>query len=125
MGRLGGKQSQLLAHALADDTACASAALCKIREFVANKCSYVRETMQALYQVVNLICHIVTIVIAVLCGCLFILNQAMCVLQAVPIICSIPYNMYNAIFKMSIQLREAVKTTTSVCQIHGHMLLSS
>lgn len=119
------KLPALLTHALSSDTPCASASLCKIREFMANKCSYVRETMQALYQVVNLISHIATIIITVLCGCLFIMNQAMCVLKGIPFICSMPYNMYNAIFKMSIQLWEAVKTTTSVCQIHGHMLLSS
>merc|ERR1712224_1133087 len=43
-----------LTSVLSADTPCASVALCKLHESIANKCSYVRETMQALYQVVNI-----------------------------------------------------------------------
>jgi len=110
---------------LLSSTACSTPMGCKARELIANKCSYVREVLQLIYQVVNLIAHVITIVISVLCGCLFVANQAVCVLASVPFLCSLPYNLYNAIFKMSVQLWESIKSTTSLCQVHGHALLSS
>merc|ERR1712007_6383 len=106
-------------------TACAGSASCFFKGLMANKCSYIRSTLQIIYQAVNVVAHVMAIVMTVLCGCLFIANQAVCVLSAIPYICSTPYNLYNAIFKTSIQLWEAVKSSSTSCQLHAGGSLSS
>jgi len=109
----------------AGGTACRTNSECKIHELIANKCSHTREVTQLVYQAVNLVAHVMTVVITNLCGCLFVGNQAVCVLSSIPVFCSIPYNLYNAVFRMSVQLWEAVKSTTKVCIVHGDISISS
>jgi len=110
---------------VAGGTACRTNSECKIRELIANKCSHTREVTQLVYQAVNLVAHVMTVVITNLCGCLFVGKQAVCVLSAVPVFCSIPYNLYNAVFRMSVQLWEAVKSTTKLCLVHGDISIAS
>merc|ERR1712150_309357 len=88
-------------------TVCGGSASCFFTGLQANKCSYIRSTLQMIYQAVNIVAHVMSTVMTVLCGCLFIANQAVCVLSAISIVCSTPYQLYNAIFKTSIQLWEA------------------
>lgn len=107
------------------DVACASDVSCKVAQLLGNKCSYVRQTLLLVYQAVNIVVHTVTVVISVLCGCLYVHNQAVCVLSGIPPMCSLPYNLYNALFAQSVQLWEAVKASTSMCQLQGDVMIAS
>merc|ERR1712194_215269 len=109
----------------ATDTACQSDADCRHVQLFGNKCSYIRENLMHVYQAVNMVVHVFTVVISVLCGCLYMGKQAVCVLAAVPPVCSLPYNLYNALFAQSVQLWEAIKTASSTCQIHGNVMIAS
>merc|ERR1740117_2736576 len=68
----------------ATDTACQSDADCRHVQIFGNKCSYIRENLMRVYQAVNMVVHVFTVVISVLCGCLYVNKQAVCVLAAVP-----------------------------------------
>eukprot|EP00927_Polykrikos_kofoidii_P086275 TRINITY_DN961_c0_g1_i1.p1 TRINITY_DN961_c0_g1~~TRINITY_DN961_c0_g1_i1.p1 ORF type:complete len:246 (-),score=35.77 TRINITY_DN961_c0_g1_i1:76-813(-) len=104
--------------------ACGSAALCRMTSFSANRCTYARKAMQTVYQGVNLVAHTMTVVMNILCGCIFVQKQAVCALASVPFACSLPYNLYNSMFTMSVQMWEGVKTSTSACMIHGGVTIS-
>merc|ERR1712086_482147 len=104
------EKSGLASLAHATDTACQSDADCRHAQVFGNKCSYIRENLMRVYQAVNMVVHVFTVVISVLCGCLYVNKQAVCVVAAVPPVCSLPYNLYNALFAQSVQLWEAIKT---------------
>merc|ERR1712190_483441 len=107
------------------DTACGSAMACKALELAANKCNYGREGLQAAYEGVNVAAHVMGVVVSLLCGCVYVLGQAVCVLQSVPPVCVFPYNAYSKVFTASVQLWEAVKGATKTCMIHGDVSISS
>merc|ERR1719424_1493214 len=107
------------------DTPCNSQTLCSIDGLVANKCSYMRKGMQLAYQGLNIAVHVMGVLITVLCGCLFILTQAKCILFMVPPICIRPYTVYSKAFSGSVQMWESVKSMTKTCIMHGSPMVSS
>merc|ERR1712083_500129 len=107
------------------DRACGSEASCKMKSLIANRCSFGRDALQTTYQTFNLMAHTMGSAITVLCGCLFVNDQATCALQSVPPVCIFPYSVYSQIFASSIQLWEAVKAATRTCMVHGDAAISS
>ena len=107
------------------DTPCKSQALCTIDSLIANKCSYMRKGMQLAYQGLNVVVHVMGALITALCGCLYVLTQARCILSTVPPICIRPYSVYAKAFSGSVQMWESVKSTTKTCILHGSPLISS
>ncbi|CAJ1371375.1 unnamed protein product [Effrenium voratum] len=116
---LGGHRSNLGLADLLSDVACSSTTACKLKSFLANVCNYGRVALQTVYQVVNVVVHIMAVLITLLCGCLHILTVSFCVLQGIPPICIFPYNVYSKINTASTQIWEAVKATTQFCMLHG------
>jgi len=108
-----------------DDTACASSADCQLKRLTANKCNYGREALQKSYQSINVMAHTLGSAVSILCGCLFVSEQATCALQSIPPVCIFPYTVYSQLFSGSIEIWEAVKAATRSCMIHGDAAVSS
>merc|ERR1719400_993314 len=109
----------------ATDTACTSTASCKLKSLISNRCNFGREALRMAYQTYNIVAHTMGAAITVLCGCLFVEEQATCVLQDVPPACIFPYSVYSQLFAGSIQLWESVKASTRSCMMHGNSAVSS
>jgi len=115
----GAHASSLQVPPIGDGTGCASDALCSIKNLVANACNYGRAAMQATYQGVNVVVHVMGVLITALCGCLNVLTTAVCVLQSVPPTCQLPYRVFGKLWTASIQLWEATKGSTQMCMMHA------
>lgn len=119
------KQTTKLGGLLSSDTACATNSLCKLKALAANKCNFGRQSLQTAYQALNIAAHVMSIVITLLCGCLYVHSTAVCALQSVPPICVFPYNVYGKVYSGSEQLWEAVKGATKTCMMHGDATIAS
>ena len=106
-------------------TPCDSEASCALVQAFANKCNFGRMSLQQAYEGVNVAAHVLGVMTSVLCGCLYADTQAVCLLQGVPPVCVFPYMVYSKLFSASNELWEAVKGTTSSCQMHGDFRISS
>merc|ERR1712087_37790 len=113
------------ADGLPSDVPCTTAADCKLKSAIANRCNYGREALQASYNSYNILAHTMAVAISELCGCTFTQGRVDCALENVPSVCIFPYNVYSKMFAGSVQLWEAVKAATKTCMIHGNSQISS
>merc|ERR1719158_2598234 len=98
---------------------------CKAVELAGNSCNFARMGAEFAYQNVNRIANAFGRVISLMCGCLMVGNSAACALEAVPEVCVFPYQGYGAVYAMSTELWETVKSTTSRCKVVGHPMVAS
>ena len=120
--------SKLLPGLLSADVPCTSDTFCNILELVANKCNYGRLGIEAVYEIVNLVAHVLSIVENILCLCLHVTTIDMCFAPMIPFVntvCNYPYEVYSQIFAATGKIWEVQKKMTKMCIVHGDPLISS
>lgn len=98
---------------------------CKKIDFAINRCTYMRQSVMSMYAGQAALANGLDMVIAALCGCLFIGDMTPCVLQGIPYTCKFPYGAFEGIFQLSGTLWGIVKLTTKLCNVVGPPILAS
>eukprot|EP00371_Babesia_bovis_P001888 XP_001610535.1 hypothetical protein [Babesia bovis T2Bo] len=101
------------------DTPCSTQASCDGLEILINLCSYIRNGSHMAYEIFVIMIHVLSTMMAVLCGCLFVGPTRICFLQNFPYTCRIPYPVFNGAFQSTISVWQLVKVVTNVCRIYG------
>ncbi|SBS86211.1 conserved Plasmodium protein, unknown function [Plasmodium ovale curtisi] len=100
---------------LSADTPCNTEAECKKLENMMNICSYVRGGADFAYDIFLVTTHVVTIMMAVMCACIFIGPVHVCALKNFPYTCKLPYPVFSTLFMAT----SAVKASTVLCRVYG------
>ncbi|SCP05531.1 conserved Plasmodium protein, unknown function [Plasmodium ovale] len=110
---------------LSADTPCNTEAECKKLENMMNICSYVRGGADFAYDIFLVTTHVVTIMMAVMCACIFIGPVHVCALKNFPYTCKLPYPVFSTLFMATSAVWEVVKASTVLCRVYGDMSIMS
>jgi len=108
------------------DKPCTDAKTCELMSLGANKCNFGRISTLAVYSAVNIATHIFSAVVDVLCLCLHVYTQTLCVIAKTGLpFCQFPNSLWSKLKGQSESIWEAVKARTKACRVQGHMLIAS
>ncbi|SCM08546.1 conserved Plasmodium protein, unknown function [Plasmodium chabaudi chabaudi] len=114
-----------LAQELDADTPCNTEAECKKLENMMNICTYVRSGADFAYDIFLVTTHVVTVMMAVLCACIFIGPVHVCALKNFPYTCKLPYPVFSTLFMATSSVWEVVKASTALCRVYGDLSIMS
>ncbi|VWU50955.1 conserved protein, unknown function [Hepatocystis sp. ex Piliocolobus tephrosceles] len=107
------------------DTPCNTEGECKKLQNIMNICTYIRGGADFAYDIFLVTTHVVTIMMAVMCACIFIGPVHVCALKNFPYTCKLPYPVFSTLFMGTSAIWEVVKSASSICKIYGDLSILS